>query len=158
MRLVLALSAFSILAAVVAPAFAAETQLIPRADFFGNPTKAGGRISPDGQWLSYLAPRNGVLNVWVAPLAHPDDAKPMTDEHGRPVASYAWAPDSSMLLYATDNGGDENYQLYGVDVASGARRALTAFPKSRVGIEAISRTITDRILIQVNNRDPRYFD
>jgi hypothetical protein len=158
MRLVLALSAFSILAAIVAPAFAAEAPLIPRADFFGNPTKAAGRLSPDGKWLSWLAPKNGVLNVWVAPLNAPDQARPMTDEKGRPVAIYFWAPDSSMLLYATDNGGDENYQLYGVDVASGARRALTHFPKARVGVIGISHSITDRILINANDRDPRYFD
>jgi dipeptidyl aminopeptidase/acylaminoacyl peptidase len=158
MRVILALAAAILLGALVMPSLAADTPLIPRADFFGNPTKAAGRISPDGQWLSYLAPRNGVLNVWVAPLAHPDDARPMTDEHGRPVATYFWAPDSSMILYATDNGGDENYQLYGVDVATGARKALTNFPKARVSIDAISHAIDDRILIDVNNRDPHYFD
>src|SRR5580658_5233920 len=143
MRVILALAAAILLGALVMPSLAADTPLIPRADFFGNPTKAAGRISPDGQWLSYLAPRNGVLNVWVAPLAHPDDARPMTDEHGRPVATYFWAPDSSMILYATDNGGDENYQLYGVDVATGARKALTNFPKARVSIDAISHAIDD---------------
>ena len=158
MRTMLALAAAILLGVLVMPSLAADTPLIPRADFFGNPTKAGGRISPDGQWLSYLAPRNGVLNVWVAPLAHPDDARPMTDEHGRPVATYFWAPDSSTILYATDTGGDENYQLYGVRVATGAREALTAFPKARVGIDAVSHTITDRILITANNRDPHYFD
>jgi dipeptidyl aminopeptidase/acylaminoacyl peptidase len=158
MRLALALSAFSILAASVAPSFAADAPLIPRADFFGNPAKAAGKISPDGQWLSWLAPKNGVLNVWIAPLNAPDQARAMTDEMARPVANYFWAPDSSMLLYATDNGGDENFQLYGVDVSSGARRALTAFPKARVGVDAISHSISDRILIDVNNRDPRYFD
>lgn len=158
MRLVIALGLIAIVAAVVAPAFAADAPLIPRADFFGNPTKAAGRISPDGRWLSWLAPRNGVLNVWVAPLASPDQARPMTDEHGRPVAGYRWSPDSTQILYTTDNGGDENYQLYGVAVATGARRALTAFPKARVSIDAISHSITDRVLIQVNNRDPHYFD
>jgi dipeptidyl aminopeptidase/acylaminoacyl peptidase len=158
MRLALALSALAIFTAIVVPSFAADAPLIPRADFFGNPTKAAGRLSPDGHWLSWLAPRNGVLNVWVAPLSAPDQARPMTDEHGRPVANYFWAPDSSMLLYATDNGGDENYQLYGVDVTSGVRRALTAFPKAQVGVAGISHSITDRILINANNRDPRYFD
>jgi dipeptidyl aminopeptidase/acylaminoacyl peptidase len=158
MRLALAFSALAVFAAIVAPSFAAEAPLIPRADFFGNPAKAAGRISPDGHWLSWLAPRNGVLNVWIAPLGALDQARPMTDEHGRPVANYFWAPDSSMLLYATDNGGDENYQLYGVDVTSGARRALTAFPKARVGVQQISHSISGRILITVNNRDPHFFD
>jgi len=44
---------------------AAQTQLIPREVLFGNPEKASPSISPDGHYLSYLAPDNGVLNVWV---------------------------------------------------------------------------------------------
>ncbi len=158
MRLVLALGLIAMAAAIVAPALAAEAPLIPRADFFGNPSKAAGRISPDGKWLSWLAPRNGVLNVWVAPLGAMDQAKPMTDERGRPVAAYWWTPDSAQILYATDTGGDENYQLYGVGVAGGERRQLTHFPKARVGVAAISHSIMDRILITANNRDPHYFD
>ncbi|HUH01114.1 MAG TPA: hypothetical protein VML75_03905, partial [Kofleriaceae bacterium] len=42
--------------------------LIPRAVLFGNPDKAGPQISPDGKQLSWLAPVDGVLNVWVAPV------------------------------------------------------------------------------------------
>jgi dipeptidyl aminopeptidase/acylaminoacyl peptidase len=158
MPLMLALGLIAMAAAIVTPAFAAEAPLIPRADFFGNPSKAGGRLSPDGKWLAWLAPRNGVLNVWVAPLGAMDQAKPMTDERGRPVAAYWWSPDSAQILYATDTGGDENYQLYGVGVASGERRQLTHFPKARVSIAAVSHSISDRILVNANDRDPHYFD
>jgi hypothetical protein len=44
-----------------------ETPLIAREALFGNPVKAGAQISPNGQWLSRMAPVNGVMNVWVAP-------------------------------------------------------------------------------------------
>ena len=158
MHLALALGALVAAAAIASASAAADAPLIPRTAFFGNPAKAAGRISPDGRWLSWMAARNGVLNVWVAPLAEPGEGRALTDEKGRPVASYSWAPDSSMILYATDDGGDENYQLYGVDVATGERRALTHFAKTRVGINSISHSITERILIDANNRDPQYFD
>ena len=49
---------------------AGATGLIPRKKLFGNPTRAQAKISPDGRWLSWLAPNNGVLNIFVAP---PDD-------------------------------------------------------------------------------------
>ena len=52
--------------------------LIPRDHLFGNPTRAQGNISPDGTWLSWLAPHEGVLNVWIAPREDREDAKPMT--------------------------------------------------------------------------------
>ena len=55
---------------------AAETPLIPRKSLFGNPDKAAARISPDGKHLSYLSPVDGVLNVWVAPIDRPDEARP----------------------------------------------------------------------------------
>ena len=50
------------------------TPLIPRRVFFGNPDRAQVTISPDGEHLAWLAPRDGVLNVWVAPRERPADA------------------------------------------------------------------------------------
>ena len=44
-----------------------DVQLIPRKAFFGNPEKARVRLSPDGKRLAFVAPVEGVLNVWVEP-------------------------------------------------------------------------------------------
>ena len=41
------------------------TPLIPREVLFGNPDKTTVRLSPDGTQISYLAPVDGVLNVWA---------------------------------------------------------------------------------------------
>ena len=38
--------------------------LIPRDALFGNPTRTQARLSPDGKFISWIAPRDGVLNVW----------------------------------------------------------------------------------------------
>jgi dipeptidyl aminopeptidase/acylaminoacyl peptidase len=135
-----------------------EAPLIPRETIFGNPTKTAGRLSPDGKWLSWIAPRDGVLNIYVAPAANPAAAKPLTNERQRPIRQYFWAPDSKQILFINDKGGDENFLLYGVDVASARERALTPFDKTRVQIVNISNDVPDRILIGVNNRDPRWHD
>lgn len=135
-----------------------DTPLIERAKLFGNPTRAAARISPDGQWLTWIAPRDGVLNVWVSPLSDMSQARPLTAEKGRPIRSAFWSPDSKTVLYINDKGGDENFLLYGVDVASGALKAYTPFEKTRVQIVAISPRVKDRILVGVNNRDPRFHD
>jgi dipeptidyl aminopeptidase/acylaminoacyl peptidase len=132
--------------------------LIPRAALFGNPERAGAQLSADGKWLAWLAPKDGVLNVWAAPLDKPAQGRVLTDEKTRPVGGYFWSPDSSMILYVTDKDGDENFLLYGVDVASGARRSLTPFQKVRVEVVKGSHDIPGRILIGINNRDPRYHD
>jgi dipeptidyl aminopeptidase/acylaminoacyl peptidase len=136
----------------------AGVPLLPRTQLFGNPTRTGGRISPDGQWLSWIAPRDGVLNIWVAPLSDMAQARPLTSETQRPIRGSFWAPDSKTVLFINDKGGDENFLLYGVDVASGKQTAYTPFEKTRVQIVHISPRVKDRILVGVNNRDPRWHD
>jgi dipeptidyl aminopeptidase/acylaminoacyl peptidase len=136
----------------------ATVPLIERAKIFGNPTKAAGQISPDGKWLSWIAPRDGVLNVWVAPVNAPAQAKPLTDEKLRPIRTTFWSPDSKTVLFINDKGGDENFLLYGADVASGAQKNYTPFEKTRVEIVEISRKAKHRILVGINNRDPRWHD
>ena len=42
--------------------------LIPRRTLFDNPTFFDAKLSPDGCWLSWLAPVDGVLDVWVSPV------------------------------------------------------------------------------------------
>ena len=137
---------------------AAPAPLIERAKFFGNPTKIAGRISPDGQWLSWIAPKDGVLNVWVAPASDPSKAKSLTDEKQRPIRSHFWSPDSKSVLFINDKGGDENFLLYGVNVATGEQKSLTPFEKTRVQMLGYSDDVKDRILVGVNNRDPRWHD
>ena len=49
--------------------------LIPRRTLFGNPDRSLPLISPTGDRLAYLAPHDGVMNVWVAPRDRPDQAR-----------------------------------------------------------------------------------
>ncbi len=137
---------------------APDAPLIERARLFGNPTRAQGRISPDGRHLSWLAPRDGVMNIWVAPIADPAAARPMTAEKTRPIQQHFWAPDSSRVLFVQDKGGDENFLLYSVDVATGVETNLTPFENTRLTVVGSSNTIKDRILIGLNNRDPHWHD
>lgn len=136
----------------------AAAPLIPREALFGNPTRSQGRISPDGEWLSWLAPHNGVMNIWVAPASNPDAARVITNSADRPIPQYFWAPDARSVMYVQDKGGDENYLLYMVDIASGTETTLTPFDDTRVDIIAGSQTIKDKLLVGLNNRDPQFHD
>ncbi len=158
MRRLFAAAIAIVAAATALAAVAAEAPLIERTKLFGNPSRSAGRISPDGKWLSWLAPRDGMMNIWVAPVADPTKAQPLTAEKVRPIREYFWSPDASMLLFLNDKGGDENFLLYGVDVASGTQKLLTPFDKTRVEIFGQSRHVKDRLLIGLNNRDPRWHD
>src|SRR5687767_8700608 len=70
---------------------AAPPPLIPRKLIFGNPDRAGVQISPDGKHVSFVAPRDGVMNVYVAPASDPSKATPITNDRTRGITNYFWA-------------------------------------------------------------------
>lgn len=135
-----------------------DAPLIERDRLFGNPSRAQGRLSPDGRWVSWLAPSNGMLNIWVAPAADPAQARVLTKEATRPIRQHFWAPDSQTILYINDAGGNEDFLLFGVRVDGGEPVTLTPFEKTTAQVVHISPRITDRILIGLNNRDQRWHD
>ena len=154
--LLAACASLGLSAAMAQPA--TNVPLIPREALFGNPVKTAGRISPDGKWLSWIAPRDGVLNIWVAPASNPAAAKPLTAEKNRPIRQYFWAPDGRTILYVNDKGGDENFLLYGIDPVTGTEKLLTPFEKTRVQVVGVSPLVPGRILVGLNNRDAKWHD
>ena len=48
-----------------------DTPLIPRKTFFENAKALNPRLSPDGQWLAWIAAFDGVMNIWAAPREGP---------------------------------------------------------------------------------------
>lgn len=135
-----------------------HTPLIPRETLFGNPDKTAARISPDGTHLSYLAPENGVLNVWVGPLDDPSAAKPVTQDKLRGIRTYSWAYTNEHILYLQDVGGDEDWHVYCVDLATLKTKDLTPIAKVNAQIQAVSHRIPGEILVALNDRDPQVHD
>jgi len=132
--------------------------LIPRKVLFGNPDRSQVQVSPDGQHLSYLAPLDGVLNVWVAPRDDPAAARPVTHETGRGVPYYQWAHTNQHIVFIQDKGGDENYRIYSVDVATQAVKVLTPFEGVQARPVRVSPHFPDEIAIALNNRRPEWHD
>ncbi|MFI5363072.1 MAG: S9 family peptidase [Elusimicrobiota bacterium] len=129
---------------------------VPRELLFGNPEKASPKISPDGSRWAYLAPDEGVLNVWVGPEGA--EATPLTTDRGRGIRSYMWAEDQRSILYIQDKDGDENWHLYQTDVKSGTTRDLTPLPGVQAQIVATDPHFPDEVLIALNDRDERSHD
>jgi len=131
--------------------------LIPREVLFGNPERADPQISPDGTQLGYLAPLDGVLNVWIRTLGKTDDRAVTADKH-RGIRNFTWQYDNKHILYTQDVGGDENWRLYQTDIATKQTKDLTPFEKVRVDIVAYEWSSPDTILVQMNQRDAKVFD
>ncbi len=101
--------------------------LIPREILFGNPAKMDPQISPDGKFLSYLAPdTKNVLQIWVRSLSGRDDRQ-ITGEQKRGIRHYTWAYDNRHLIFARETDGDENWQINVVEIDSKTTRNLTPY-------------------------------
>src|SRR5690625_4420343 len=80
-------------------AAAEPVELIPRDVLFGNPDRLGVQLSPDGRYLSFVAPWEGVLNVWVASVVNPHEAVPVTHDQGQGITMHLWTHMEDRLLY-----------------------------------------------------------
>jgi dipeptidyl aminopeptidase/acylaminoacyl peptidase len=137
--------------------------LIPRSVLFGNPERTSPRISHDGSRLGWIAPKDGVLNVWVAPIDESDGvdwaaARAVTDDTDRGIRTFGWAWDGRHLLYVQDVGGDENWRLYDVDLVTGERRDLTPFEKIHAQIIGSSKRRPTEVLVGMNADNPQLHD
>ena len=149
--------------AAVAPARAApasidEVELIPREALFGNPERANVQLSPDGRYLSWVAPLDGTLNVWVAPAGDLSAARAVTRDTARGIRSYFWSYRADTLLYLRDSGGDEDFHLYAVDLASGESRDLTPYEKTTAQVVGVSDRHPGTVLVGMNDRDAQWHD
>jgi len=134
-----------------------SSPVIPRDVLFGNPERASPQISPDGTRLGYLAPVNGVLNVWIRTIGKNDD-RAATDDKYRGIRNFLWQGDNQHILYAQDSGGDENWRVHQTDIATKHTVDLTPFEKARADIIAYDWKLPDTLLVQINKRDPQVFD
>jgi Tol biopolymer transport system component len=135
-----------------------DRTLISRDLLFGNPDRETIRISPDGSKISFLAPVNGVLNIWVGPVEKPEEAKPVTSETHRGIRSYIWAYTGKHILYLQDRNGDENWRIYSVNLSSGGIKDLTPLEGVNAKIVSVSEKIPEELIVGLNKRDPQYHD
>ena len=166
----------AVAAASCAAGAAAQTPLIPRDVFFDNPQRAGLQVSPGGDKISFLAPVDGVLNVWVAPADAPADARPVTKDDHRGIRQYFWAYTNDHILYLQDKGGDEDFQLFSVNLDTLEEKLLTPFDsiagpdgqpmqgvdgkqlRPTVQVQRVSDKFPKVILIGLNLRSPYFHD
>jgi dipeptidyl aminopeptidase/acylaminoacyl peptidase len=137
-------------------------ELIPRRVLFGNPERISPRISPDGTQLAWIAPHEGVLNVWLAPAGAGGvdwaQARVITDDNDRGIRTFAWAHDGRHVLYLRDTGGDENFRLHDVDLETMQRRDLTPFSEVQTHIIAAEKKFPTEILVGLNRDNPQLHD
>ena len=143
----------------------AQTPILDRDLFFGNPQIAAGQLSPDGKWISFMKEYKGIMNVWVKAFNESfDKARPLTDSQ-RPFNGYFWTDDSKYILYVKDKDGDENINVFavnpkdqGVDGNVPESRNLTPLKDVAAQIYMVSDKDPDKLMVGLNDRDKAWHD
>lgn len=140
--------------------------LIPRDILFGNPDKLAIQLSPGGSYLSYVAPYEGVLNIYLADRPTVSsvssgeelEGRPITFDKGKGIHSYQWLYDSQHIVYSQDKDGDENHGLFMVDI-NNARSPKRLTPEgAKAFLVGVSYLKPDEIVYAANDRNKSYFD
>jgi dipeptidyl aminopeptidase/acylaminoacyl peptidase len=140
------------------PSHSESFPLIPRDLLFGNPERTSPALSPDGSRLAWLAPdSNNVLQVCMKNL-DTNEERVLTADKKRGIQIYFWAKDNRTLLYMQDRDGDENYHLYGVDLATGETRDYTPIDGVRVFNVVLDSDFPNTVLVWLNARERSLFD
>jgi dipeptidyl aminopeptidase/acylaminoacyl peptidase len=129
---------------------------IAMEDFFRNPEKTAFQLSPNGEYFSYLAPYEKRLNIFVQKVGT-DAAVRITSETARDISGYLWKG-NNRVLFLKDTGGDENFQLYGVNIDGSELKGLTVFEKVRTELIDELKNVDNEIIVGLNKRNPQVFD
>jgi len=139
--------------APTAPEVAPSTsRLLSRADLFGDPMRSSGQVSPRGDAVAFLAPRDGVMNLWVLSVGALDEARALTDERDSGVRQFMWAADNTTLVYAQEDGAGRAARLFAVDAGGGAPRPLTP-ENAQAEILGVRAADPGAVIVTLNTRD-----
>jgi dipeptidyl aminopeptidase/acylaminoacyl peptidase len=135
----------------------ADVKLIPLEVLLGNPERAAAQLSPDGKRLSYMAPLDGVMNVFVGGAGTGED-RPVTHDTNGGIQGYLWAHDNRHIMYLRDKDGSENFRLYDVDLETGVERDLTPLNDVQCRLIAHRKDFPNDVLIGLNEDNPQLHD
>lgn len=141
------------------------TPIIDRELFFGNPEISSGKLSPTGEYITFMKEYDGIMNVWIKKFDESfEEARPLTKSE-RPLYGYFWTFDGKYILYVKDNDGDENMNVFAVNPTEEVEgdevpesRNLTPMKDVTARIFHVSPKNPDLFMIGLNDRDKAWHD
>jgi dipeptidyl aminopeptidase/acylaminoacyl peptidase len=126
-------------------------------DYFKRPDKYSFKFSPDGNYISYRKRNdNGKAHIYINDTSTGEELE-VVQETDELIRGYAWA-NATRIIYVKDQGGDENYHLYAIDINGANAVDLTPFEGVRVSILHPLKEQKDFMIISMNKDNPEIFE
>lgn len=130
--------------------------LVPMEDFFKNPVEAGHSLSPTGRKVAFLKPWKNRMNIFFQSVPRGKEIQ-VTKVTNRDISGFFWANDNK-LAYILDEGGDENFHIYTVNLDGSGQKDLTPFKNTRASVIDDLENDQEHMIISHNSRDSRVMD
>lgn len=127
------------------------------ADYFARPLASSFQLSPNGKYLSYFEKdKENKNHVYVKEITT-EKVTRVIEEKDELIKGFGWVNDER-LLYVMDQGGDENFHIYAVNIDGTEAKDLTPFKGVKAGILSALKEQKDYIIISMNKNNPQIFE
>jgi len=126
-------------------------------DYFSRPKAYSFQLSPNGKYMSYMEKDEHNKNhVYVKELVN-GKVQRVIEEKEELIRGYGWKNDNR-LIYVMDQGGNENYHIYAVDVDGRNNIDLTPYENVQANLLNILKEQKDYVIIVMNKNNKQLFD
>lgn len=134
-------------------------------DFFENAGTTNYQLSKDGKYIAFMKSTSLIntpsrLNIYYQPVSKGSvngKASQVTNETMRDISGFFWKG-SDTIIYIKDDGGDENYKAYALNIFTGKEVILASGKGTKTDVIDILEGDADHILLSNNQRDRSLFD
>jgi len=126
-------------------------------DYFSRPKASNFQLSPDGKYMSYMEKdENAKRHIYVKEIAT-GKVQRIIEEKDELIRKYGWK-NNERLIYVMDQGGNENYHIYAVNIDGTNNIDLTPYEGVRAMISNILKEQKDYAVILLNKNNKQVFE
>ncbi|MEO8606526.1 MAG: S9 family peptidase [Chloroflexota bacterium] len=106
---------------------------IPLEEIASLPNFYGPSVSPDHDKIAFYWDKSGALELYVMPTVPGGTPKQVSDGQLPKAlhAGFVWSSDGKNIFFAKDNDGDEQHNIWRINLESGQTEQLTNNPKAQ---------------------------
>lgn len=124
--------------------------------FFHTPAKSHFRISPNGQFVSFLKDHKGLKSIFVLDL-NTGLTEHVLESNELDIQSAFWANDRE-LVFLLKRGSSDRLRLVSLDLETKRLKKILDLPSVRLRWVEPIQVINSEVVISLNDRDSSVFD